>query len=212
MANGAETVAAATRGRRNRTGTRPITSIDAARTASRVVVLRSGWAAVSAIGTTASSVAATKRCQSGQLDPSTAARTSSSPSLASSDGWKLNEPIPIQRVAPFADTPATSTPASSTTLTPYATHPRMPSSRTRTRQKAVRARSPPTAIMPCRTANSAAPVMARFANPSPTSRCAGGGGTAGPVIAISDPLRRSPGRSVGRTRADENRRCGRGGR
>ena len=97
---------------------RPMTSIDTVRTASRVVVLRSGWSSVSPIGAAASSTASVKRCHAGRLEPRTAARTSSSPSLASSDGWKLKEPIPIHRVAPFADRPDGRTPTSSSTAVP----------------------------------------------------------------------------------------------
>ena len=70
------------------------------------------------MGTTASSTAAAKRCQGGRLEPRTAARTSSRPSLASSDGWKVNEPIAIHRVAPFAERPNASTPTRSTTAAP----------------------------------------------------------------------------------------------
>ena len=118
ITSGAETAAPASSGSRNRRGTRPMTSMDPARTASRVVVLRSGCAKVSAIGTTDSSTASEKRCHAGRLEPRTAARTSSSPSLASSEGWKLTGPIPIQRVAPFADRPTARTATRSSTAAP----------------------------------------------------------------------------------------------
>jgi len=108
--SGAETAAAATSGSRKRAGTRPRTSMDPARTTSSIVVLRSGWSRVSPMGAAESSTAKVKRCHAGRLDPRTAARTSSSPSLASSEGWKLKEPIAIHRVAPFADRPTTRTP------------------------------------------------------------------------------------------------------
>jgi hypothetical protein len=103
--SGADTAAAAITGSKNRAGTRPRTSMAAARTVSRAVVLRSGWSRVSPMGTTASSTAAAKRCHAGRLEPRTPARTSSIPSLASSEGWKVTEPSATHRVAPFAERP-----------------------------------------------------------------------------------------------------------
>jgi hypothetical protein len=89
-----------------------------ARTTSSAVVLRSGWSRVSPTGTTASSTAAVKRCHGGRLEPRTPARTSSSPSLASSEGWKVRVPIAIHRVAPFADRPTVRTPMRKRTAAP----------------------------------------------------------------------------------------------
>ena len=87
----------------------------AVRTISSIEVLRSGWSRVSAIGRTASSTARANRCHGGRPEPRTAARTRIRLSLASSEGWKVSDPIANQRVAPFADRPTTRTPTSSNT-------------------------------------------------------------------------------------------------
>jgi hypothetical protein len=98
-----------------RAGIRPMISMATVRTISSIVVLRSGCIAVKPIGTSASPIARTKRCHADRCDPSTAASTSSSPSLASSEGWKVKLPIPIHRVAPLNVEPATCTAARRTT-------------------------------------------------------------------------------------------------
>jgi hypothetical protein len=84
-------------------------SIASVRASSSIVVDRSGCSNVNAIGAAASTIARTNRCHAGRLEPSTDARTSNSPSLASSEGWKVNSPIPIHLRAPFTVTPAVCT-------------------------------------------------------------------------------------------------------
>ena len=147
-----------------------MTSMDPARTASSVVVLRSGCSRVSPIGTTASSTASEKRCHAGRPEPRTAARTSSSPSLASSEGWKLTEPIPIHRVAPFADRPTarTATSSSDGRAVGQPSPGRRATGRGPARTARGRARRRRRS-WPAATASSEAPVRYRFASPSPTS-------------------------------------------
>ena len=118
IVNGAATAAPAKSGRRNRAGTRPITSIATVSTASSVLVLRSGCHRVSATAGNAKASASTKRCHGARLDASTCASTMRSPTLTISEGWKLNEPKASQRVAPFAATPTTRTAPSKATPTP----------------------------------------------------------------------------------------------
>ena len=163
-------VAAATSGSRNRAGMRPMTSIDAARRASRVVVLRSGCTSVSPIGTAASSTASEKRCQAGRAEPRTAARTRSRPSLASSEGWRLKEPIadPPGR-AVRSDAHGGDGGEQQRRRCHRQAQLRTPSIRTRMRQKSARASMPPPAIMACRAASSGASLRYRLASPSPTN-------------------------------------------
>ena len=81
-------------------------------------VLRSGWRSVSPVGTAHTPTAQRNRRPGGRSEVRTWARTSSSPSLASSEGWTLKAPAPIHRRAPFVATPTNGTAASSATDSP----------------------------------------------------------------------------------------------
>ena len=89
--------------------------------ATTIVVPRLGWSMTSVAMTASTTMTgrsvARVLCMYAARRASRSATHSTSASLASSEGWNVSGPTPIQRVAPLAPVPMTSTSPSSPTAT-----------------------------------------------------------------------------------------------